>query len=99
MESMECNAVEWNGMESMECNAVEWNGMESMECIAVEWNGMDAFWVILGPLAHLWSFSDPKNAKSKSLGPFSAAYQTSFIILFYFVCAPNMLLILTRDNF
>ena len=28
---------------SMECIAVECNGMESMECNAVEWNGMDAF--------------------------------------------------------
>ena len=61
--------MEWNGM--------EWNGMESMECIAVEWNGMDAFWVMLGPFAHCWSFVGPNNAKSKSVGPFSAAYQTS----------------------
>ena len=52
--------VEWNGVDgSMECNAVECNGMESMECNAVEWNGMDAFWVILvmlGRFAHFWLF-------------------------------------------
>ena len=51
--------MEWNGVDgSMECNAVERNGMEPMECIAVEWNGMDAFWVILVMLdrvAHFWS--------------------------------------------
>ena len=62
MGSMECNAVEWNGMESMECNAVEWNGMESMECIAVEWNGMDAFGCILGRFGHLF---DPKRQIEK----------------------------------
>ena len=40
--------VEVDGVDgSMECIAVECNGMESMECIAVEWNGMDAFWIIL----------------------------------------------------
>merc|ERR1712153_282847 len=42
---------------SMECNAVECNGMESMECNAVEWIGMDAFWVILvilGRFANFW---------------------------------------------
>ena len=52
--------MEWNGVDgSMECNAVECNGMDSMECNAVEWNGMDAFWVILvmlGSFAHFLLF-------------------------------------------
>ena len=78
VDGMHCSGVEWNGVDgSMECIAVECNGMESMECIAVEWNGMDAFWVILRTVGHVWSFDGPKNAKSKMLGPFSAAYQTS----------------------
>ena len=49
--------VEFSGVDgSMECIAVEWNGMESMECNAVEWNGMDAFWVILVILGRFANF-------------------------------------------
>ena len=78
MESMDCSAVEWNGMVSMECNAVEWNGMEwngmeSMECIAVECNGMDAFWVmlvILGRFAHCWVIFLTKQCKIEMSGSF-----------------------------
>ena len=74
-------------MESMQCNAVEWNGIESMECNAVEWNGMDAFWVILVMLCtfgYFWTLIDPKNAKSKTKTPFSAAYQTSLMFFNFF---------------
>ena len=33
MESMECSAVEWNGMESMEYSAVEWNVREENDLL------------------------------------------------------------------
>ena len=104
VDGMQCSGVEWNGVDEVHCsgvewsrwNALQWSGMESMECIAVEWNGMDAFWscwVVLHIFCHFGSLFDPQNAKSKNLGPFSAAYQTS--LTFYF---PRFCLLLPRQK-